>query len=1018
MELRLYQHIRKNFLKETIDLFDQSTQEKIEAFDASIGLDEKVLDAVKKYLKAYNTYLEAHKQSKVTLRYYQILALYFTEVFFRQKASKEFEDFSKSALAYWMATGSGKTMIMHINVFQFIEHKKGFKDLELIVTTPGVNLIQQHEREVTPLVEYLNKIHRNKIRLTIDTTSALLNKPDDFFNFPDDKKRQRLILVDEAHIGLGTSQKDDEGEFLKLRRRLNIKHSFLFEYSATFHNLDSKLENEYSKSIIYDYNYNLFYRDGYGKDFYFEKVTEDVLQKGSIEDNLDLNLKVIEEKLAVFNKLDYADIKDLYSATAFPDRPLIAFMGNTVNDKKEEGKKGDDELSDISKIVDYLANLTGAQRVKFKNVFNNEYKGKLRLTRNTQADDEILLSYGTGDYWGIINVGNGLNFINEYKGENVEKVTSTSVVITNIEKYLFENIDKAQSPINVLIGSRKFAEGWNCFRVSVIGLINLGKTKGNKIIQIFGRGVRLKGLQDDGKRKDLNHIEDYFSLKQTEPDKLKRLETLCVFSLQRSYLETFTEAVSSELEITKVFDIKVNPNIIKLNSGNIYFDDYKKDLKIFKLSRTSVDVKKVLLYPEDKKVEYEYVFDGKQKKAAINNFSFNLDYRTNRNDDGRNIRNSLAQVNRAHKAFINYQPFIKTLTEQADEANIHLYKAGDSLSEVAIDDVLAYIEEIIYKEELPEMDFDFTENVNTKIGEEFVKKVRNKINWHLNSSIYQYGEELKQSQGDSKGDFIEKYTLVKSFKLSKKVGAKTKQKTEKELNQEIEDFTETIRTIERDLIIHETGNHIYEPLLRENKRLFDEDIKLTPDKLNDGEKKFVRDFAAYIKDNPEKFKDFDVYLMRNVESLKSIGIYLNDDSAVFYPDFIMWLVAKDKVYINFIDPKGQMGMKDFETEQYKEKVTIADKATNPTLLNIEKELKRIHKKDFVLNSFILLRDKSELGQNQPAQWKKDHMIAKNILRLDWHKLDEKENKADQTKLVDNKTYLDWILEKAVYSGRF
>jgi len=429
MELKLYQHIRKDFLKETIDLFDKSTQEKIEAFDVSIGLDEKILDAVKKYLKAYNAYLEAQKQNKVTLRYYQILAIYFTEAFFRNRDNKEFEVFAKSALAYWMATGSGKTMIMHINVFQFIDHTKGFKDLEIIITTPGVNLIHQHEREVTPLVEYLNKIHRNKIRFTIDTTSALLNKADDFFDFPDNKKYQRLILVDEAHIGLGTSQKDDEGEFLKLRRRLNIKHSFLFEYSATFHNLDSKLENEYSKSIIFDYNYNLFYRDGYGKDFYFEKINADVLLNGSLDDNLALNLKVIEEKLDVFNKLDYSDIKDLFAATTFPDRPLIAFMGNTVNDKKDEGKKGDDELSDISKIVDYLAKLSEADRVKFKNVFNNDFKGKLRLTRNTQADDEILLSYGTGDYWGIINVGNGLNFINDYKGDNVEKITSTSVVI-------------------------------------------------------------------------------------------------------------------------------------------------------------------------------------------------------------------------------------------------------------------------------------------------------------------------------------------------------------------------------------------------------------------------------------------------------------------------------------------------------------------------------------------------------------------------------------------------------------
>ncbi|MBK9334979.1 MAG: hypothetical protein IPM96_21900 [Ignavibacteria bacterium] len=129
---------------------------------------------------------------------------------------------------------------------------------------------------------------------------------------------------------------------------------------------------------------------------------------GSIEDNLSLNLKVIEEKLEVFKKLDYSDIKDLFSATTFPDKPLIAFMGNTVNDKKDEGKKGDDELSDISKIVDFLAKLSEAKRAKFRNVFNNNYKGKLHLTRNTQAEDEILLSYGTADYC-IINVGNGLN---------------------------------------------------------------------------------------------------------------------------------------------------------------------------------------------------------------------------------------------------------------------------------------------------------------------------------------------------------------------------------------------------------------------------------------------------------------------------------------------------------------------------------------------------------------------------------------------------------------------------------
>ncbi|HEX9651175.1 MAG TPA: hypothetical protein VGA21_11480 [Cyclobacteriaceae bacterium] len=33
MELKIYHHICKHFLKETIDLFDKTMQKKIEAFD-------------------------------------------------------------------------------------------------------------------------------------------------------------------------------------------------------------------------------------------------------------------------------------------------------------------------------------------------------------------------------------------------------------------------------------------------------------------------------------------------------------------------------------------------------------------------------------------------------------------------------------------------------------------------------------------------------------------------------------------------------------------------------------------------------------------------------------------------------------------------------------------------------------------------------------------------------------------------------------------------------------------------
>ena len=96
---------------------------------------------------------------------------------------------------------------------------------------------------------------------------GLLQKEDDYFYLPDEGEICRLILVDEAHIGLTSQQ---SGKFRELRNRLNVGNSFLFEYSATFHNVAKELKDEYDNAIIYRYDYARFYSDGYGKDHFFQ----------------------------------------------------------------------------------------------------------------------------------------------------------------------------------------------------------------------------------------------------------------------------------------------------------------------------------------------------------------------------------------------------------------------------------------------------------------------------------------------------------------------------------------------------------------------------------------------------------------------------------------------------------------------------------------------------------------------------------------------------------------------------
>lgn len=97
---------------------------------------------------------------------------------------------------------------------------------------------------------------------------------------------------------------------------------------------------------------------------------------------------------------------------------------------------------------------------------------------------------------------------------------------------------------------RKFTEGWSSWRVSTMGLLNMGKGEGSQIIQLFGRGVRLKG-------------QDY-SLKRSTPSQrpkgtyLDRLETLNIFGVNAGYMATFKEYLKEE-------GITPSDEIIELN---------------------------------------------------------------------------------------------------------------------------------------------------------------------------------------------------------------------------------------------------------------------------------------------------------------------------------------------------------------------------------------------------------------------------------------------------------------------
>lgn len=1015
MELRLYNSLKFGLLGGLVaasERHDAAYQKAVEAYgpESETGIKKWARDSIADWLARYNQLVNR----PVRLRYYQILALYFTEAVLRdvreQGADRgaELNGLRRNMLAYWMATGSGKTLLMHLNILQYIDHIGGmqaFDELQIIVTTPGVNLIDQHRRELTPLVDALNRQCANRIKLTVESTGSLLNHERGYFNLPPSSRVFRLVLVDEGHIGLAGGGKD-AGAFKTLRHNLaDFPNAFLFEYSATYHGISDKHVAEYSDQIVYDYNYYRFYKDGYGKDYSIQKVASDGVAKGEEAwTNFQLAFETLADKLSVHEELRLTD-HGLGFVSAFADKPLIAFMGNTVEDKKKEGKGDDDEVSDIRKLLAYLAKLSSAQRLRLASVFNGDHSGHLTLTRCAAVTDEIYLSWGDGAYWGIVNVGNGDKFFNESEG-HPELKDAHGLPLVQLRKapiverrFQFGDIDLPGSPINVLVGSRKFAEGWNCYRVSVIGLINLGSSKGNKIIQIFGRGVRLKGLQADGKRRFIAHGDDYDALidDDTPENRLRRLETLNVFSLKSTYLEVFLKGLEQEMPRWVLERrVPVQAQSLKLGRSSESFDQYAAKLPIFKVGRDETEPRllaTLTFQNGEPKWQWSYFHEETEESGELARFSIHMDVRPDVTDTSHNLAQHLRDA--AAQGAASFFP----LTEM--ERRLHALQRGrrmqllvqeaSGLRPVSLLDVLRLVDRVDYHRSWSDSNFSVREQLLSQTLTEAMSQLHNKLIYDLNKRRYRIGEPLRQSSPGAPGDFVSHYDLRLEFG----------QEADKQGFERQFPSPQLPTQLPLDLL---ESRHIYAPLFQsaENKGVTHglrlKTLSISPDALNPGERKFVQDIHNFLANpvNQGRLRAFDFYLMRNVESLRSVGVYLETETRAYYPDFVLWAVSDKKTHVMLVDPKGQSGIQDWNSlEAFNAKVAIAK---NGDLVELANKLTSHAGKAFAVDSFILLRKSSPLGQAKGDYYNEkeaNDMEKLHVLHLNWSPVDEHGNRVDE-----------------------
>ena len=120
--------------------------------------------------------INRHRDTPITLTYFQHLAVLYTEIFldrYFQSPEKFLDELNEYAydliekqhatmnflfneddlrkLAFWMATGSGKTLILHINYLQFAHYNAGPNRISLdniLLITPNESMTGQHLTEL------------------------------------------------------------------------------------------------------------------------------------------------------------------------------------------------------------------------------------------------------------------------------------------------------------------------------------------------------------------------------------------------------------------------------------------------------------------------------------------------------------------------------------------------------------------------------------------------------------------------------------------------------------------------------------------------------------------------------------------------------------------------------------------------------------------------------------------------------------------------------------------------------
>ena len=831
-------------------------------------------------------------------------------------------------MSFWMATGSGKTLVIVklIEILNELIERKEIPPYNILFLTHRDDLIEQFKKHVDEFNQIHNKNHSKVISLVelknysqFKRFQSLFKKITVFYYRSDlisDEEKEKIInfkvydnegkwyiILDEAHKG------DKEESKRQHIYSILSRNGFLFNFSATF------TDKRDIVTCAHEFNLSSFIKEGYGKHIYLLKQEMQAFKEKKEKEKLEKEkLDIEKQKIVLKTFIIFTYIRKIYEEIRKIDsnlyhRPLILTLVNSVNTEDSDLKlffreiekigKGEieDEIFKESKeelLIEIKENpkfifeedqkltidkniLEGISKEDILNfVYNAPSFGDIEIIKNKSNNKELAFKLKTSDKpFALIKIGDISQWLKELIGKEIQE--------TLRDQSFFETLNNQNSEINILMGSRSFYEGWDSNRPNIINFINIGigKEEAKKfIIQSIGRGIRIEPIKD--KRKRLINLKNSGQVQEDLFDQIKNkiqpIETLFIFATKRDFLNTIIQGLEEQKtkrnEIIK--QLKITPKEEK-QEPPLLIPVYKR-VKILK-PKTPSELGFHKEETELLKKFIDYIQDNRILLMKYNTDPIKIDL----------LRKSIKKEENEN-------------TEQKKESD-NTKKPIRNI-DIIIQKYLQYLE--LYTEEfdkIKELEDEIKHFKNIIISLEDINKL-NELDKKI-EKVANYTEKSKEEENLEEKFKKGEITIEQFIKEFKKINQQ-KSKGEEKYNE---------------LIIKYISKHYYNPVILSEKEKIDyikhiikvksevDFIKKLIEEIEAEETEKIEEEKEKTKETKNKFKDFDWWKFSKIdESLDEVYIpYYNleiNKISKFKPDFIFWLKKGDQYYIVFVDPKS------------------------------------------------------------------------------------------------------------------